>query len=695
MFRTTITLLILVFCVTIKVSGQGADALTRTEFLSGQEVAANQVLVKFRARKMTAATLLQIESNLDADFNIEVGGAGTRLIQSRSKGAGELLSVLRARPDVLYAEPNYVVYGGALPNDTQFAQLWGLRNTGQSILGASGTSGADIGASVAWDYSTGSRSNVVAVVDSGIDYNHPDLAANVWSAPTSFTVSFAGRTITCGAGTHGYNAINNTCDPLDDHNHGTHVSGTIGALGNNGQGVAGVNWTVSIMAVKFLDANNRGFISNAMNAIEFAIQTKRFFTSSGGANVRVLNNSWFADNYTPSVQDEIQRASDNDMLFVALAGNNSTDNDAIPRTPSGYSVPNIIGVAATNNRDNLASFSNYGRNTVHLGAPGENVYSTVRNNSYAYFSGTSMSTPHVAGAAMLLLSRCSLNTTSLKGVILTSVDPVPELVNTITGGRLNVGRAMQACVPYSNAIDNPRVYIRQHYLDFLSREPDQGGLNYWSERINQGCGASDAQCTLQNRVDVSAAFFVELEFQETGSFVYRMYKGSLGRQPTYAEFTSDRSQIIAGSQLEATKQAFADSWVQRSSFKQLYSDAMSPTEFVNKLYDTAQLTPYATERQAAITALTNNSKTRAQVLRDVIEIQEFKIREYNPSFVLMQYFGYLRRDADQGGYDFWLNILNNKVPGNHKAMVCAFLTSAEYQLRFGSTVTRTNQDCGP
>jgi hypothetical protein len=191
---------------------------------------------------------------------------------------------------------------------------------------------------------------------------------------------------------------------------------------------------------------------------------------------------------------------------------------------------------------------------------------------------------------------------------------------------------------------------------------------------------------------VSAAFFIELEFQDTGSFVYRLYRGSLGRRPSYSEFSTDRSSIVAGSNLEMNKQVLANDWVQRPAFLQLYPLSQTPEQFVNQLFDTAELTPFTSERQQLANDM-RNGKSRAQVLQEVIEIAEFKLREYNPAFVLMQYFGYLNRDPDQGGYDFWLNVLNNREPNNYRGMVCSFITSREYQERFGLLLRRTNTDC--
>lgn len=246
-----------------------------------------------------------------------------------------------------------------------------------------------------------------------------------------------------------------------------------------------------------------------------------------------------------------------------------------------------------------------------------------------------------------------------------------------------------------NPIDDAQTFVRQQYLDFLGREPDAGGLAYWTERIIE-CGI-DQQCIHERRVDVSAAFFIEQEFQETGFYVYRFYRASLGRQPNYAEFYADRSRVVAGSNLEANKQAFADDWTQRSAFINAYPATMSNTEFVNELFDTAGLTSstYDAQRQQEIQAM-NVGRSRALVLRDVIEISDFRNKEYNRAFVRMQYFGYLKRDPDADGEMFWLDVLNNRLPNDssgYRSMVCAFLTSAEYQLRFGTVITRNDHAC--
>lgn len=232
-----------------------------------------------------------------------------------------------------------------------------------------------------------------------------------------------------------------------------------------------------------------------------------------------------------------------------------------------------------------------------------------------------------------------------------------------------------------NPINDSSKFVRQQYLDFLSREPDTSGLAYWTNQI-QSCG-NNAKCLSDKRADVAAAFFIEQEFQATGSFVYRLYKASFNRRPSYSEFMPDRARLIGGATLETAKQNFIAEWVQRDEFQQSYPTTMTNADFVNKLYDSATLKPYATERQQQITAMANG-KSRAQVLGDVVEIAEFKQREYNPSFVLMQYFGYLKRDPEEFGYKFWLDVVNNRDPNNYRGMVWAFINSVEYLDRFGT-----------
>ncbi len=249
--------------------------------------------------------------------------------------------------------------------------------------------------------------------------------------------------------------------------------------------------------------------------------------------------------------------------------------------------------------------------------------------------------------------------------------------------------------PVLNPVDDAHTFVRQHYMDFLGREPDTGGWDYWTQVITT-CAAGDVACVQSRRVNVSAAFFIELEFQATGSFVYRFYKSSLGRQPSYAEFVPDRALVVAGDNLEANKLSFASAWVRRPEFLQHYPSGLSGPQFVDALLQTVQQNSGVdlSSERSALVADWFARFSRARIVRLLADNPAFGQAEYNPSFVLMQYFGYLRRDPDQGGYNFWLNVLNNREPNNHRGMVCAFLTSAEYQLRFSSMITHTDAECG-
>ncbi|HET8550412.1 MAG TPA: S8 family serine peptidase, partial [Bryobacteraceae bacterium] len=420
-----------------------AAAERRTERYNGHEAVASEIIVKFRARDGSGSAQAQRDTDSDTAVRLSQTHA-IYLLHSRSRNVPSLIETLKNRPEVEYVEPNYVVHASAVPNDAQYSNLWGLRNYGQLIVDSPGKAGADVGAAAAWDLSTGSTANVIGVLDTGIDYTHADLAANAWSAPSAFTVTLKGMQITCPAGSHGFNAFAMSCDPRDDGQHGTHVSGTIGAAGNNSIGVVGVNWTTRIMGLKMLDAAGSGTTGEAITVIEFANQVKRIFGAA--ANVRVLSASWGGSGYSQALADAIAAANTAEMLFVAAAGNAHTNNDQVPQYPANLASPNVISVAATTNIDGLTSFSNYGTASVHLGAPGLYILSTIPGGGYGWMSGTSMATPHVSGAAMLVLSRCSLNTAQLKAILLQNVDVNAELATlTSSGGRLNVNRALRAC----------------------------------------------------------------------------------------------------------------------------------------------------------------------------------------------------------------------------------------------------------
>ncbi len=365
-------------------------------------------------------------------FNL-VQGLTLANVQS-GMSAATALAILQNNSQVLYAEPNFVVTAAAIPNDPRFSELYGLDNNGQT----GGTANADIDAPEAWDIQTGTNV-VVAVIDSGLDYNHEDIVGNVWVN----TGEIANNRIDDDNNgfvddTRGWDFANNDNDPFDDNDHGTHVSGTIAAVGNNGIGVAGVNWSAQIMPLKFLSANGSGTTANAIAALDYAVMM----------GARISNNSWGGGAFSQALFDAINSAQNAGHLFVAAAGNDGNNTDVTPAYPASYNLDNIISVAATDDDDLLASFSNFGAVTVDLSAPGVAILSTTPANTYSSFSGTSMATPHVAGAAALVLAEDpTLDLVSLKAVILDSVDLIGALTGiTVTGGRLNAANALSSLV---------------------------------------------------------------------------------------------------------------------------------------------------------------------------------------------------------------------------------------------------------
>lgn len=251
--------------------------------------------------------------------------------------------------------------------------------------------------------------------------------------------------------------------------------------------------------------------------------------------------------------------------------------------------------------------------------------------------------------------------------------------------------------PVGNPLDTDMFFVRQQYVDFLGREPDAGGLAYWTSEIDK-CGL-DAACVNDRRIGVAAAFFIEQEFQQTGSFVYRLYNAGLGRQISFKEFTIDRGQVTGGENLEVAKETFLEQFVERPEFVQKYGSATTAESYVDALLATVKQNSgvdLSSERGALIdkyNLIRDNKEKRPEILKDVIEKAAFKQAVYNSSFVLMEYFGYLKREPEKAGYDFWLNVLNNKEPENYRGMVCSFITSDEYQLRFSPIATHRNNEC--
>jgi subtilisin-like proprotein convertase family protein len=352
---------------------------------------------------------------------IELEGAKGQDLATRA------LQTLKNHPFIEYAEYNYLHYIDEFPYDPDFDKLWGLHNTGQT----GGTSDADIDAPEAWDITTGSSDVIVGVIDTGVDYDHEDLKDNMWVNPGEIAGNGEDDD---GNGyvddVHGINAINGSGDPMDDHWHGTHCSGTIGAVGNNNTGVTGVNWNIKIMALKFLNSSGVGYDSDAILAIDYAVQS---------GVVRVLSNSWGGGAENQALLDAINAAHAAGILFVASAGNNGSNNDSSPHYPSSYDAPNVVAVASTDNNDDRSSFSNYGATSVDLFAPGSSIFSTLPGNGYGTASGTSMAAPHVAGVAALMLSKNStLSVSELKDNLVNSGDLIPALIDLcVSGKRLN------------------------------------------------------------------------------------------------------------------------------------------------------------------------------------------------------------------------------------------------------------------
>lgn len=337
-----------------------------------------------------------------------------------------------AGQELALAEPDYLQFAEATPSDPSFGSLWGLHNTGQS----SGTADADIDAPEAWSLSTGSRDVVVGVIDTGIDRTHPDLAPNMWTNPAEI----AGNAIDDdGNGfvddIRGWDFYADDADPADVQGHGTHCAGTIGAVGDNLLGVAGVNWEVSLVSLRFLGDGGSGSTSDAVDAVNYA----------RGLGITLTSNSWGGGGYSAVLEQAIKSAGNVGQLFIAAAGNDATNNDAIPHYPSSYPSENIIAVASTTRTDALSSFSCYGPLSVDLAAPGSDILSTTMGGTFGTKSGTSMATPHVAGAAALLYALSpDRSHIDIKNVLLQTADPLPVLNGIcVSGGRLNLYRAAE------------------------------------------------------------------------------------------------------------------------------------------------------------------------------------------------------------------------------------------------------------
>ncbi|MCH2204499.1 MAG: S8 family serine peptidase [Lentisphaerales bacterium] len=394
---------------------------------------ANQLIVSHMSTNSSTSDDFSEEQIFEVAENVFLVSLNEATLDS----VDDAIASKAGNPAYHFVEPNYLKsIGSVIPNDSNFSSLWGMNNSND----------VDIDAPEAWQIQTGSSEVVVGVIDTGVSYTHPDLNDNIWTNEGETGTDANGKDKATngidddGNGyiddVYGWDFYNNDNDPDDDNGHGTHCAGTIGAEGNNNIGVTGVTWDVKIMPLKFLGGNGSGYLSDAIAAIEYA-------TNMGA---EMTSNSWGGGGYSNAMHSVIADAENNDILFIAAAGNSRLNSDTSPQYPAAYNLSNIISVAAVDRYGNLASFSNYGKSSVDLGAPGVSIYSTWINNGYRSISGTSMACPHVSGAAALLLSsKPNASASEVKSLLLSNTHSLASLTGkTITGGFLNINNSIRA-----------------------------------------------------------------------------------------------------------------------------------------------------------------------------------------------------------------------------------------------------------
>ncbi len=413
-----------------------------------------EIIIKYKGGidKSSELSLKSVGAEIKKTVKLSYGNIHIARYDSNQKSLDSVLEALNDDPNVEYAEPNFIYKLIApskivsldnifksrkplnyTPDDENFSSLWGLQNTGSNDPGGRpGVEGADINALKAWEITKGSKSVRIAVIDTGVDYRHPDLRENMWVN----TAEKNGRPGVDDDGNgyvddiHGYDFANNDGDPMDGNSHGTHCAGTIGASHDNLIGVAGVMADVEIVGVKFLTDSGSGSTETAIQSIDYATKM----------NVDIMSNSWGGGGYSQALKDAIQNAANAGIVFTAAAGNSTDNNDITASYPANYRVDNIISVASHTAQDKLSNFSSYGKSTVHIAAPGENILSTIPGNSYSSYSGTSMATPHVSGGIGLLLSvEGRLSFKDLKERLMeTAVSGSAYSGKIMSGGRMDV-----------------------------------------------------------------------------------------------------------------------------------------------------------------------------------------------------------------------------------------------------------------
>lgn len=461
----------------------GQALAAQAQFVPGE------IIVKFKSSAKAVKSLsYSKDGRIDLDHKIDITSDNVYIYNSDSKASiFSIIKELKQNPNVEYAEPNYIYhpveeegeYGviqhmvnyKGITDDPQLGKLWGLK--GGDVPG--------VDAYRAWDITKGSRDVRIAVIDTGVDYNHPDLAANIWVNEAEFNgeegVDDDGNGFIDDI--HGYDFQNNDGDPMDDHNHGTHCSGTIGAIHDNGVGVAGVMGDVQIVPVKFLGSSG-GSTEGAIKSVDYATKL----------NVDLMSNSWGGGGFSQALKDAITRAKDAGIIFTAAAGNDGVNNDGAAHYPSSYDIDNIVAVAAHTTSNDLASFSCYGKRTVDISAPGKDIVSTVRNGRYASYSGTSMATPHVSGVLGLLISQEGrMGFDELKERLFATSVPVRALKKkVVSGGIINAYNLLTDTRPYREPEPTPDQWITVA-LDEVFESAHPYPVNFDVERVISVAGA--------------------------------------------------------------------------------------------------------------------------------------------------------------------------------------------------------------
>ena len=495
---------------------------------SSPAVAPDQILIRFApgspaneriaARQKISAYATK---SLDLVEGLEV--VRTRMDASRAA------AMLSGNPNVLYVEPDYIQYPVELPDDTYADLLWGLHNTGQEIRGTIGTPDADIDAPEAWAGIASPRT-IVAIIDSGTQLDHEDLATNIWVNSAEHNGSSGVDDNAPANGfiddVHGWDFFGNDPDPSDEDGHGTHTAGTVGAVSGNSLGIAGICGSCRLMILRFLGPEG-GTTSDAIASLQYAV--------ANGATVS--NNSWGGGAYSQALYDAIKVAGDAGHIFVAAAGNSGTNNDTSATYPASYDLPNIIAVAATGNRDGIASFSNYGGTTVDLGAPGVDIASSywdpaTPTDDYWWSSGTSMAAPHVAGVVALVQAveaqedapACrdpdTLEEVGVVERVLRSARPVDQLAPFVaTGGVVNAADAVNCSLNLPWPLPTPPELPMPPAMpphDLQAKDSGQGSfLLTWSSVANASYYLIEREERRKNGRRISGTYFVVDSFSDS------------------------------------------------------------------------------------------------------------------------------------------------------------------------------------